>query len=87
MLWEAVWGLSCSRAINPSLVGDVSIGLSIFTDPVWQLAKLTSTPKTGLTNLEKEIYSFVFTIVAIMLTMIVVVIIVWYARKFITTIN
>ncbi|KAF2095188.1 putative H /K ATPase alpha subunit [Rhizodiscina lignyota] len=41
------------------------------------LAKLTSAPKTGLTNLEKEIYYFVAIIVGIMLTMIIVVIIVW----------
>jgi hypothetical protein len=33
-----------------------------------------------LTNLEKEIYYFVGTIVAIMLSMIVVVLIVWYVQ-------
>ncbi|KAF2499010.1 calcium ATPase [Lophium mytilinum] len=42
-----------------------------------RIAKMTNTPKTGLTNLEKEIYYFVAAIVAIMLTMILVVIIVW----------
>jgi sodium/potassium-transporting ATPase subunit alpha len=44
---------------------------------VTQLAKLTSTPDTGLTLLEKEIYYFVALIVAIMLTMVIIVIIVW----------
>lgn len=43
-----------------------------------QLAKLTSTPNTDLTLLEKEIYYFVATIVAIMLTMVLVVVVVWY---------
>lgn len=42
-----------------------------------RLAKLTSTPKQGLTNLEKEIYYFVAIIVSIMLIMVIVVIGVW----------
>jgi sodium/potassium-transporting ATPase subunit alpha len=42
-----------------------------------RIAKLTSTPKQGLTPLQKEIYYFVGIIVALMLTFIVLVIIVW----------
>lgn len=42
-----------------------------------RLAKLTNSPKQGMTTLEKEIYYFVAVIVSIMLTMIMVVIIVW----------
>jgi sodium/potassium-transporting ATPase subunit alpha len=42
-----------------------------------RIAKLTSEPKQGLTTLEKEVLRFVFLIVAIMLTMIIIVIIVW----------
>lgn len=42
-----------------------------------RLAKLTNTPKTGLTSLEREIYYFVGIIVTIMVTMVVLVIGVW----------
>ncbi|KAF2763245.1 P-type ATPase-like protein [Pseudovirgaria hyperparasitica] len=42
-----------------------------------RLAKLTSAPNTGLTNLEREIYYFVSVIVGVMLTMVIVVITVW----------
>ena len=42
-----------------------------------QIAKLTSGPKGGLTTLQKEILRFVAMIIALMLTMIIVVIIVW----------
>ncbi|KAF2239689.1 calcium ATPase [Viridothelium virens] len=42
-----------------------------------RLAKETSRPKPGLTNLEKEIYYFVAAIVSVMTTMVVVVVIVW----------
>lgn len=42
-----------------------------------RLAKLTNKPKPGLTNLEREIYYFVATITAIMVTMILIVVIVW----------
>ncbi|KAK5125068.1 hypothetical protein LTR85_001259 [Meristemomyces frigidus] len=42
-----------------------------------RIAKLSSTPKKGLTPLQKEIYYFVGIIVALMLTMIIVVIAVW----------
>lgn len=42
-----------------------------------RIAKLTSTPKKGLTPLEREIYYFVGIIVCLMLTMVVVVIILW----------
>ncbi|KAL9084892.1 MAG: hypothetical protein Q9165_007845 [Trypethelium subeluteriae] len=41
-----------------------------------ELAKETSRPKPGLTNLEKEIYYFVAAIVSVMITMVVVVVIV-----------
>ncbi|KIW02333.1 hypothetical protein, variant [Verruconis gallopava] len=70
-------GMAGTHCVSGSAMGVVvSTGdRSIFG----QLAKLTSTPDTGLTLLEKEIYYFVATIVAIMLTMVVVVIIVWAA--------
>jgi sodium/potassium-transporting ATPase subunit alpha len=42
-----------------------------------KIAKMTNTPKTGLTPLEREVVNFVIIICSIMLTMIVVVIIVW----------
>jgi sodium/potassium-transporting ATPase subunit alpha len=42
-----------------------------------RIAKLTSTPKTGLTPLQLELFYFVGFIVALMLVMIIVVIIVW----------
>lgn len=42
-----------------------------------RIAKLTSTPKKGLTPLQKEIYHFITIIVCLMLTMIVIVIAVW----------
>ena len=44
-----------------------------------RIAKLTSTPKQGLTPLQKEILYFVTIIVCLMLTMILLVIIVWAA--------
>ena len=44
-----------------------------------RLAKLTNSPKVGMTTLEKEIYYFVAIIVAIMLIMILVVIAAWAA--------
>jgi P-type E1-E2 ATPase len=44
-----------------------------------RIAKLASEPKPGLTLLEKEVLRFVTLIVAIMLTMIILVIIVWAA--------
>lgn len=42
-----------------------------------RIAKLTSTPKTGLTPLQKEILYFVGIIVGLMLTMVLIVIGVW----------
>lgn len=42
-----------------------------------KIAKMTNTPKTGLTPLEREVVNFVTIICAIMLTMILIVIIVW----------
>ncbi|KAM3416985.1 hypothetical protein BST61_g8570 [Cercospora zeina] len=44
-----------------------------------RIAKLTSTPKAGLTPLQKEILYFVAAIVALMVTMVIVVIVVWAA--------
>ncbi|KAK1753292.1 hypothetical protein QBC47DRAFT_431753 [Echria macrotheca] len=44
-----------------------------------RIAKLTNEPKKGLTTLEREVLNFVYVIVSIMATMIVVVIIVWAA--------
>lgn len=43
-----------------------------------RIAKLTNAPKTGMTTLEKEILNFVIVICSIMLSMIVLVLIVWY---------
>ena len=43
-----------------------------------RIAKLTNEPKTGMTTLEREVLHFVIIIVSIMLTMIVLVIILWY---------
>ena len=43
-----------------------------------RIAKLTNEPKTGMTILEKDILHFVIIIVSTMLTMILLVIIVWY---------
>ncbi|KJR83256.1 sodium/potassium-transporting ATPase subunit alpha [Sporothrix schenckii 1099-18] len=42
-----------------------------------QIAKLTSTPKTGLTTMEREILRFVLLIFVIMVTWIVVLVAVW----------
>lgn len=42
-----------------------------------RIAKLTSTPKDGMTPLQKEIFYFVSLIVCAMLTMVVIVIAVW----------
>ena len=44
-----------------------------------RIAKATSTPKQGMTPLQKEILYFVLIIVCLMLSMIIVVIIVWAA--------
>lgn len=44
-----------------------------------RIAKLTSTPKQGLTPLQREIYYFVALIVGVIATMILLVIIVWAA--------
>ncbi|KAK7523160.1 uncharacterized protein IWZ02DRAFT_433101 [Phyllosticta citriasiana] len=68
-------GLAGTHCVSGSCVGIV-IGTgdrSVFG----RLAKLTSTPKSGLTTLEREIYYFVAVIVAIMVTMVVIVISVW----------
>lgn len=43
-----------------------------------RIAALTNEPKAKLTTLEKEVIRFVLIIVSIMLSMIVVVLVVWY---------
>lgn len=43
-----------------------------------KIAKMTNTPKSSLTPLEREILNFVIVICSIMLTMIIIVLIVWY---------
>lgn len=43
-----------------------------------RIATLTNEPKTGMTTLEKEVLYFVLFICAIMFTMIVAVVIIWY---------
>lgn len=45
-----------------------------------RIAKLTNEPKTGLTTLEREVLNFVYVICSIMITMIILVIILWYVR-------
>lgn len=69
-------GLQGTHCISGSAIGVVvSTGdATVFG----KIAKLTNTPKTGLTTLEREVLNFVFIICSIMLTMIIVVIIVWY---------
>lgn len=46
-----------------------------------KIAKMTNTPKTGLTPLEREILNFVIIICSIMFLMILIVIIVWYDKN------
>ncbi|KAF2139900.1 uncharacterized protein K452DRAFT_253509 [Aplosporella prunicola CBS 121167] len=68
-------GLAGTHCVSGSAVG-VVIGTgdrSVFG----RLAKLTSTPKRGLTTLEKEIYYFVAIVVSMMVLMVVLVIAVW----------
>ncbi|PWY75421.1 Na/K ATPase alpha 1 subunit [Aspergillus heteromorphus CBS 117.55] len=68
-------GLQGTHCVTGSATGVVvSIGDSTVFG---RIAKLTSEPKKGLSTLEKEVLRFVSLIVAIMLTMIIVVIIVW----------
>jgi sodium/potassium-transporting ATPase subunit alpha len=56
----------------------IGVVVSTGDDTVFgRIAKLTNTPKTGLTPLEKEIFNFVLFICSIMFTMILIVIIVW----------
>ncbi|TAQ86068.1 hypothetical protein B7494_g5614 [Chlorociboria aeruginascens] len=74
-------GLQGTHCISGSGIGVVvSTGDSTVFG---KIAKMTNTPKTGLTPLEKEVLTFVIIICSIMLSMIVVVIIVWaaYLRK------
>lgn len=46
-----------------------------------RIAKLTSTPTTGMSTLQKEILRFSIIIVSLMLTMVLLVIIVWYVSQ------
>ncbi|GME36769.1 ATPase P-type K/Mg/Cd/Cu/Zn/Na/Ca/Na/H-transporter [Neofusicoccum parvum] len=74
-LETACIGMAGTHCVSGSAVGIV-IGTgdrSVFG----RLAKLTSTPKTGLTSLEREIYYFVGIVVSIMITMVIIVISVW----------
>jgi sodium/potassium-transporting ATPase subunit alpha len=71
----------CIGMAGTHCVMGTAVGVVLFTGDssvFGRLALLTSRPKTGFTNLEKEIYYFVITIVAIMITMIIVVVTVWY---------
>jgi sodium/potassium-transporting ATPase subunit alpha len=47
-----------------------------------RIAKMTNAPKTGLTPLEKEVLNFVIIITSIMVTMITIVVVVWYVSTF-----
>lgn len=46
-----------------------------------KIAKMTNAPKNGMTTLEREVLNFVIIICSIMLTMIVIVIIVWFVNS------
>lgn len=74
-------GLQGTHCISGS-----GLGVVIFTGDntiFGRIAKLTNEPKTGLTPLEKEVLNFVYIIVGLMLTMIVLLVAVWagYIRK------
>ncbi|RDL34359.1 putative calcium-transporting ATPase [Venustampulla echinocandica] len=74
-------GLQGTHCISGSAVGVVvSTGDSTVFG---KIAKMTNTPKTDLTPLEREIMSFVIIICSSMLVMIVLVVIIWaaYLRK------
>lgn len=67
-------------------ISGAGLGVVIFTGDntiFGRIAKLTNEPTTGLTPLEKEVLNFVYIIVAIMVTMIILIVIVWasYIRK------
>lgn len=67
-------GLQGTHCISGSGIGIVvSTGDSTVFG---KIAKMTNTPKTGLTPLEREILNFVAIICSIMLVMIIIVIIV-----------
>ena len=62
-------------------VGGTGTGIVVSTGDstvFGHIAKLTSEPRTGLTTLEKEVLRFVIIICSIMLSMIILVIIVWW---------
>ncbi|RAL60563.1 hypothetical protein DID88_009759 [Monilinia fructigena] len=62
------------------------IGIVVATGDITvfgRIAKLTNTPKTEMTTLEREVFNFGLVIVTIMVTMIVLVIIIWYAYRYI----
>lgn len=71
---------ACIGMAGTHCVSGTALGLVLETGDrtiFGRIAKLTSTPKQGLTPLQKEILYFVTIIVCLMLTMILVVIIVW----------
>lgn len=73
-------GLQGTHCILGSCVGIV-VGTGDKT-VFGRIAKLTNEPKTKMTPLEREVLYFVTIITSIMLTMILVVIIVWYVLIF-----
>ncbi len=66
-------------------VSGTAIGVVVATGDATvfgQIAKLTSSPKTGLTTMQKDIFRFVALISVIMVTWIVVVVAVWLVPCF-----
>ncbi len=73
---------ACIGMAGTHCVSGTALGLVLETGDrtiFGRIAKLTSTPKQGLTPLQREILYFVAIIVCIMVTMILLVIIVWAA--------
>jgi sodium/potassium-transporting ATPase subunit alpha len=73
---------ACIGMAGTHCVSGTALGLILETGDrtiFGRIAKLTSTPKQGLTPLQKEILYFIIIIVCLMVTMILVVIIVWSA--------
>lgn len=71
-------GLQGTHCICGSGVGVV---VSIGDQTVFgRIAKLTNEPKAGMATLEKEIMRFLILICSTMITMILVVIIIWYVN-------
>lgn len=68
-------GLQGTHCASGTCIGIVvaTAGRTVFG----RIAKLTNEPQKGLTPLEREVLNFVWIIVSIMVTVIVVVIIIW----------